>query len=288
MSDWWSRNSQFYIPVCSSFSNCYNTKIEQRVIKKSLVLLIPALNLWRCCSVQTVAYDGIVEVKSPCHCRIANVSKLNLASLLELYYQVCLALSQILMKSSMNETILYLLVFVWLSLRVCVCVSVLFEICCSISRDYMCMHAHCLNIHGSWCDCWDEEKKTTTKNHGLYISWLPLFFSISFCAFMANSLFQSDYFFFVVALFGKYESGERAMVSFTRFLLLTWHSTSYITNLNPFYVCFCPFFFLQKIFIFGIANWEHASLPLPRLLLLLLLLWMPLYITHIMCAFNAS
>lgn len=198
---------------------------------------------------QTVADDRIVDVKSPCHSQIADVSKLNLASLLKLYYQVYLAFSQILMKSSMHETILILCLLIYISIWLALCV--MFEFCCSISRGYMCMYAaHCLNIHGSQCNC---KKKKQPKIMDFISLDYHYNFSISFCVFMANSSFQSVFFFFL----------ERtSLVSFTRFLLLNWRSTSYITNLNPFYVCFTRF---TEIFIFGIANCVYASPPQPLL-----------------------
>lgn len=83
----------------------------------------------------------------------------------------------------------------------------------------------------------------------LYVPFSLLFFSVFHYIFL---IFFSG-FHFSGWFWPFFSATSRAIVSFTRFLLSTWHSTSYITNLSPLYVCFAHF--MKKcVFCFGITK----------------------------------
>lgn len=113
--------------------------------------------LWR---TQAVADDDRVELKFPCHFQIADVSKLNLARFSVLYYEVCLAFSQILMKSSMHETIPMLCLLNSIAFSLCV-FSDVWILLLHFTALHVHVYAHCLNIHGSRWDC-----KTSNSDNG--------------------------------------------------------------------------------------------------------------------------
>ena len=234
-----------------SFS-LFHFEIERS--KPPPLLVCPKLWHWRA---QTVAADDRVELKFPCHFQIADVSKLNLARFSVLYYQVCLAFSQILMKSSMHETIPIL------CLPICLLNSVALSLC-----------LQCLNFaapfHGTTCACvcslpkysWipmrlQNQQQQQHRVHKKYSqkSW-TLLAAIIFFDFIFRFYGKFLAFFCFVVQFVFFLEWAwvwcTRMVSFTRFSFvdLTF-STSYITNLNPFYVCF---FSLSISFVAGFTE----------------------------------
>lgn len=136
----------------------------------------------------------------------------------------------------------------------------------------------------------ETQKKFSAKNHGL--SWLPLFFSISFCVFMANSLM----FFFICSVF--FFGTSMSLVHADRFiyaiffcrldiLYIVYYKSKPILRLR-FFLVPLDFFrcsFYQKCIYFWhckLGTCITAAAPY-QLLLLFFVTAAAVHYTHIMC-----
>lgn len=144
---------------------------------------------------------------------------------MDLYYQVCLAVSQILMKSSMHSWTILVCVHVFACLLWCLNFTAPFhDATCAMCTDACMLIAQ---IFMNPCDCIKSKwEKRTPKNYGLNIS--GSFFSHNF------------HLVFLIGIFG--EEAERCIHLCDFFYYWLVVRASWITNLNPFLYWFGSFY----------------------------------------------